>query len=204
MDRSGAQRIIPIVLILIVIIVAIVALVSVARTLFFSGSDNNNTSQTVNSGKQALTNIQTGHSVRMTYRGPIVAQEKFHTYTITVSPEARNMTTYVGYLGQQVDTSQLTNNTQAYEQFVFALDRAKLMDGTPLTGDADDRRGICATGTVYEFDVLEGSSSIQNLWTSTCKGSAGSLKAVTSQVNRLFQLQIPDYSKLFSKISSSS
>ncbi|MDB5177272.1 MAG: exported protein of unknown function [Candidatus Saccharibacteria bacterium] len=204
MDRSGIQRIIPIVLVLIVIVVAAVALFSVARTLFFSGDSNTSQTQTVNSGKQALTNIQAGHSVRMTYRGPIVGQDKFHTYTITASPDSRNMTTYVGYLGQQVDTSQLTNNTQAYEQLVFALDRAKLMDGTPLTGDADDRRGICATGTVYEFDVLEGSSSIQNLWTSTCKASAGSLKASLPAVSKLFQLQIPDYSKLFSKMNSSS
>ena len=133
-----------------------------------------------------------------------MAQERFHTYTITISPDARNMTTYVGYLGQQVDTSQLTNNTQAYEQLVFALDRATLMDASPLSGDADDRRGICATGNVYEFDVLEGSSSIQNLWTSSCKGSAGSLKANINQVSRLFQLQMPDFSKLFGKISSNS
>jgi hypothetical protein len=201
MDRSGLQRIIPIVLVLIVIIVAIVALVSVARTLFFN--DDSSSQTTVNSGKQALTNIQAGHSVRMTYRGPIYGQEKFKTYTVTVSPDSRNMTTYVGYLGQQIQTSQLTNNTQAYEQFVYALDRAGLMDGKPLTGDADDRRGVCATGNVYEFDVLEGSSSIQNLWTSSCKSAAGSLKASYSAVSQLFQRQIPDYSKLLSKMNSS-
>jgi hypothetical protein len=204
MDRSGLQRVIPIVLVLIVIIVAVVALVSVARTLFFSGNATPSATPTVNSGKQALTNIQPEYSVRMTYRGPIRAQEKFNSYAITITPETRNMTTYVGYIGQQLETSQLTNNTQAYEQLVFALNRAGLMDGTPLSGDADDRRGICATGTVYEFDVLKSGSSIQNLWTSTCKGSKGSLTANVSQVSRLFQLQIPDFSKLFGKISSNS
>lgn len=108
------------------------------------------------------------------------------------------MTTYVGYVGQQIDSSQLENSTPAYEQFVYALDRANLMEGSASSND--DIRGICATGNVYEFEVLQGENSVQKLWTSTCSGSAGTLKANLGQVSRLFQLQIPSFSNLISKI----
>jgi len=195
------QRVVPIVLVLIVIAVAIFALISVGRTLF--GGSPSPSATPVNTGKQALTSTLADRSVRMTVRGPIVANENFHTYAINISPDARTMTTYTGYGGQQVDNEQLTNTTQAYEQFVHALDRANLMQGTSLSGDANDIRGICAAGYVYQFEVLQGQNSIQNLWTSSCQGSKGSLQANLGQVSRLFQLQIPRFSQLVAKINLS-
>lgn len=204
MDRSGAQRIIPIVLVLIIVALAVAALVSLGRVLFGGESSSPSPTPPVNTGKQALTTTSADRSVRMTVRGPIVASENFHSYAITVSPDARNMTTYVGYVGQPVDSAQLENTSQAYEQFVYSLSRANLMEGTPLTGEANDTRGICATGSIYTFEVLQGSNVIQGLWTSTCKGSPGSLEANLQQVSRLFQRQIPTFSQLASKVRLSS
>lgn len=114
------------------------------------------------------------------------------------------MTTYVGYLGQQVDNSPLENNTQAYEQFVNALDRANMMEGTPLSGDANKTAGVCATGYLYMFEVLQATNVIQSLWTTTCKGSPGSLKANRQQLSNLFKAQIPDFTKLVSKVKLNS
>jgi hypothetical protein len=206
MNRSGLQRLIPIILVLIIVIVAIAALVSLGRTLF-SGDESTSPTPIVGVPKEtpqdALKSTLADRSVRMTVRGPIVADEKFHSYRITASPNSRNMTTYVGYLKTEVTNEQLENNIPAYEQFVNALSRADLMEGTPLTGDANDTRGACATGTVYEFEVRQGNNTIQKLWTSTCKSTPGSLKASLVTVRRLFQLQIPDYSKLLSAINFS-
>lgn len=200
MDRSGLQRVIPIILVIIVVIVAAVALFSLGRTLFGGGGESESPAPTTNTGQSALTTTTADRSVRMSVRGPIVAGEDFHSYTITVSPDARNMTTYVGYVGQQVGNSQLTNNVQAYTQFVNALSLAKLMDGTPLTGDANDTNGVCATGYLYVFDTLQATNVVQSLWTTTCKGSPGSLKANLPQVRSLFQLQIPTYATLASDV----
>lgn len=201
MDRSGLQRIIPILLVIIVIGVVAFALFSLGRALFSGGgSPEESAAPAVNTGQQALTTVTADRSVRMSVRGPIRAGENSHSYTITVSPDSRNMTTYVGYTGQQVDNSQLTNDTQAYTQFVNALARAKLMDGTPLTGEANETAGICAAGYLYMFETLQGDNVVQTLWTSTCKGSLGSLKANLPQVRNLFQLQIPTYSTLIKKI----
>jgi hypothetical protein len=209
MDRSGIRRLVPIILGLIIAGLVIAALVSIGRTFFGSGGSSGSTSKSpspspsvqVNAGKQALTSTSSDRSVQLTVRGPIVADESFHSYTVTITPSSRNMTTYTGYMGQTVDNVQLSNNTPAYEQLVYALNRAKLMDGTPLTGDANDERGICATGSIYEFQVLQGTNSIQKLWTSTCAGSPGSLKANLGQVTNLLEQQIPTFSALVQKIN---
>lgn len=203
MDRSGLQRILPIIFVVIIVVVAVAALVSLGRMLFGGGDASPSPTPTVNTGKEALRSTLADRSVRMTVRGPIVAPENFHSYVISISPDNRIMTTYVGYTGNQVDNSQLGNTMRSYEEFVFALDRANLMEATPLEGDANDIRGICATGRVYEFEVLQGTNIVRKLWTSTCRGSLGSLKANREQVTRLFELQIPDYSRLASKINLS-
>lgn len=198
MDRSGLQRVVPVIIVLIVIGIAIWALISLGRAMF--SGDNSGTVAPTNSGKTALVDTTADRSVRMTVRGPIVADENFHSYSINVTPDSRNMTTYVGYLGQSVDSQQLGNNVQAYTQFVNALAKANLMEGTPLTGDANKIDGVCATGYIYQFEVMQGTNSVQQLWTSTCKGSPGSLKANLGQVTSLFRAQIPNYSKLVDKI----
>ena len=201
MERSGLSRVIPIIIVIIVIALAIWAMVSLGRAMFGGDSSTTSTTEPVNNGKAALTQTTADRSVRMTVRGPIVASENFNSYTITVTPSSRTMTTYVGYVGQQINTEQLSNDTQAYTQFVSALSRAHLMEGTPFTGDADNTSGICATGNVYQFEVLQGDNTVQDLWTSTCKGSPGSLKASLAQVVSLFRAQIPSYAKLTAQLN---
>ena len=99
MNNSGVQRIIPIALVLIVIVIAVAALFSVGRSIFGSGD----TEEVVNTGQEALLNTSLDRSVRLTVRGPIVADEDFHSYTITATPTSRTLTTYQGYLDNQVD-----------------------------------------------------------------------------------------------------
>ena len=195
MNNSGAQRAVPIILIILVIIIAIAALVSVGRSIF--GGDSQ---PVVNSGRESLLNTALDRSVRMTVRGPIVGDNVFHSYTITVSPTSRNLTTYQGYLLTQLETDQQTNNSKAYQQFVYALDRAAMMEGTEPEGDANDTRGICATGTLYRYETLQGTNVVKELWTTSCGRSKGSLRAVNQSLVRLFKAQIPDNNKLLTNI----
>ncbi len=113
MERSGLSRVIPIIIVIIVIALAIWAMVSLGRAMFGGDSSTTSTTEPVNNGKAALTQTTADRSVRMTVRGPIVASENFNSYTITVTPSSRTMTTYVGYVGQQINTEQLSNDTQA-------------------------------------------------------------------------------------------
>lgn len=194
MDNSGARRVIPIVFILIVIAVAIAAMVSVGQSMF--GGDQ---PEEVNQGKRSLVNTSEDRSVRMIVRGPILADENYYSYTVTVKAASRTMTTYNGYLNRQIETKELPNSLPSYEQFVYALDRAKMMDAKEFSGDEDDIRGLCATGKLVKFETLRGTSVIKSLWTTTCRNAQGSLRTEYIALQNLFRTQIPDYSKMITK-----
>lgn len=196
MYRGNSSRIFPIILVLIIVAIAIAAIVSIGRAILGGGGNN----QTVDTSEQTLLDTSLSHSVRMTVRGPIVADENFRSYQITVDPSSRNLTTYSGYLDNMIDQKTLDNNTKAYDQFVHALDKANLAKGKQFEGDKDDTRGICATGRVYEFDIMDSGNVVKHLWTSTCRGSKGSLDASVTQVSDLFYAQIPDADKLLDNI----
>jgi hypothetical protein len=199
MYKGNASRIVPIILVLIVIAIAIAALVSVGRTLFGGGDQSAQTP--IDVGRDSLLSLNVDRSVRMTVRGPIVADENFRSYRITAAPNSRSLNTYTGYLKQTLSTTPLPNNSKAYEEFVYALDRANLMKGEVPTDEVkNDTRGICATGRVYEFEVLQNDNSLKRLWASTCKGSPGTFRGSVNQVERLFHDQIPDSKKLLSTI----
>ena len=191
MYRGEKARIVPVIIVLIVIALAVAGLVAAGRAIF-GGNQPSNPSQP-DVSREALLNTSVNRSVRMTVRGPIVADEDFRSYQITVNNNTRSMTTYSGYLAQPLGSKQLGNNTKAYEEFVHALDKAALAKGEAFTGEKDDTRGICASGRVYEFEIMEGANVVKRLWTSTCKGSTGSLKASVKQLEKLFHDQIPEY-----------
>lgn len=197
MFRNGASRTIPVVLIIIVMIIAIGALITAGRNLF---TDTGDKAEVVDVGRDALLDTDPSHSVEMTVRGPIVGDEEHHSYQVTVSPSGRNLTTFEGYLESAIKDHQLPNNTKAYEQFVYALDKANMMRGDVLTGEDNDTRGICADGRIYSYSVIESGEAVKTLWTSTCSGSRGSLKASSQQLTDLFLDQIPDNKKLLSDL----
>ena len=181
-------------------IIAIVALVSLARAIFFSGDRSSETSQQVDVSRESLLNTAEGHRVQMTIRGPIVADETFNSYRISVSQSSRSLVTYTGYLDKPLDEIRLGNNIPAYEEFVRALDKANLAVGEQFPEDRDDTRGICATGRIYEYEIIKDDTVVKRLWTSTCKGSPGSLQASAEQLTNLFTVQIPDAREALNKI----
>lgn len=196
MQRSGT-RLFPMILTLIVIIVVIVAIVSIGRAIFFSGDQTASDPLELDKGKAELLDTTANHAVQLTVRGPIVADEEFKSYQMKVTPSSREIVVYSGYLDDEERSKRLGNNRAAYEEFVYALDKANMMEGTmPADDDANDLRGICATGYVYEYAVLVDDESVKHLWTSTCDGSKGTLKASTSQLNDLFLKQIPGANEL--------
>lgn len=196
MNRS-VQRFIPIIFLIVIVGLIIAAAVSVVR--IFSNNDANPSSQVVDSSNAALLSTTTERSVRMTVRGEIVGDEAFRSYRIIVTPSKRDFTRYKGYLEQPLVNKTYENNVKAYDEFVHALARANLAKGAALTGDADDTRGICADGILFEFEIMNGISTVKRLWTSTCGGSKGSLAADATQLQELFLAQIPDADQYIGK-----
>ncbi len=188
MVKRKTRQIFTVGLTLVIIAVVIAALVSLARIILFPSS----TTTTNDTSITSLLSTSADRAVRMTVRGPLTADENYRSYQITITPNTRNLTTYKGYLDQATDSIVLTNNIPAYEQFVYALNNANYMKGTELTGANNDIRGLCATGTLYQFEILQSGNTVKKLWTTSCSGSRGSLKATLSVITKLFTAQIPD------------
>lgn len=200
-NRDKVNKILPVVLIILVVIIAVLAIVSLGKVIL--RSSNGSKTKVVDVSRETLLNTSLSHAVRMTVRGPIVADENFRSYQVVITPEKRTLTSYKGYLDEKIDGVTLDNNVKAYEELVYSLDKANYTKGVAFAEDKDDTRGICATGVVTEFDVLKDNQSVKHLWTSTCKGSPGSLKAYEPQLRALFLKQIPDSGKLLPKFGTS-
>lgn len=200
--RNSISRFIPILLVIIITIVAVAAVIAIGRALFGDGGSPNSPQPNPNieDAKTALLSTDVDRSVRLTVRGPIVANENFRSYSITITPDSREMITYEGYLDNQIDRKRLDNNTKAYMELVYALDKRKMMDGKDLTDEQNDLRGICASGKIYKFETIKNNSVVKSLWTSDCSGSKGSAQANVNEILDMFLKQIPDGKKMASGI----
>jgi hypothetical protein len=188
----------PIIVGIVVVALIVAALVSLGRVLF-SGGGGSSSNDSTDSILTSVLDTADNRAVQWTVRGPIVADENFKSYQITVSPTKRVYTTYNGYLDQVVDQKTFTNNTRAYDEFVHALDKASVAQSRNV--DDSDYRGVCATnGFVYVFETLQSDTANHTLWTSSCKGSKGNMSANTAQVHALFTNQIPGFKPVFTTI----
>lgn len=197
MYRGSNPRIIPIIITIIIVALVISALVAVGRMMF--GSNDGSSTDSAPTISSSVLDTTANRSVRWTVRGPIVAEENFRSYQITVGPNSRTYTVYSGYLGSVVSTQTYPNNTRAYEEFVHALTNADIT--STRTAASDDIRGVCATGGIaYKFEALNNNEADQSLWSSTCAQSRGTMAADALKIQALFVNQIPDFKPLFTSV----
>ena len=194
MYRGSKPKIVPILIAVVIVALIIAALVSLGRLLFSGGgSTKNNTPSESQQVRDDTLNTASGRGVRFVERGSIVADESFKSYQIVITPTSRTYTQYSGYLDRVVDTKTYPNNERAYEEMVYALDKANISKLQDTKGN-DDIRGICATnGRLYVYETVNNDTATHTLWTSTCAGSKGNMAANVSQIKALFVNQIPDF-----------
>ncbi|MGI6612241.1 MAG: hypothetical protein ACOX0Z_01535 [Candidatus Nanosyncoccaceae bacterium] len=200
MNKSKVSRIFPIILIILIVTFAIFVLVAVGKKIFKSDGKTSDKQAAVSqaSPRDELLTTTTDRAVRATVRGQIVADEDFRSYQITITPSERRMVVFKSYLSEQVESISLDNNVPAYTEFVYALSKAGLGRSKPFPAELDNVSGICASGTLFEFDILRDGESVYHVWTSDCGGSKGSLGVSASNLRDLFLKQIPDNKKLLS------
>lgn len=199
MAKLKIKKIIPVALTMVGISVAIALLITIVRISFFPDNSTNIGIITDNS-RVALLDTSANNSVKMIVRGQLVADEDYRSFQMQISPNYRTLSSTNGYLGEPVILDSNNNNIPAYEQFVYALDKANLAKGVELSGDKNDLRGICATGRVYIFQIINDGRIVKQLWTSTCSGSLGSLQASLEQLSNLFYAQMPESKSIISKL----
>ena len=205
MKQGRNSQLMPVIIIVVVIVFSVAAIVALVRTFILGGSDDGTRTtqqQQIERDEAALLNTAAERGVRMSVRGKITGDESFRSYQVVITPISRTMTTYEGYLDTPLDTVSHDNNTRAYEQFVYALNRAGMVQGQPLEGDANDLRGVCYNGYVLTFETLQNDQTVKSLWTTTCKKEApGSLLANDTQLSDMFLEQIPDGRDLIKQIN---
>ena len=192
----GRSNLLPVIVLVVVAAVAIIGMVSLGRLLLRGDND-----QVANdAATRALLNTEADRSVRMNVRGEIVADEDFRSYEIEISPIVRRMTLYKGYGNEIIDAVRLPNSTEAYAEFVNALNLAGFSDEAELPEGQGDTEGVCATGRLYTFSFLQAQSVTDQTWITSCRGVTGSFGDDASLARKLFEAQIPNSRELLRDI----
>lgn len=140
--------------------------------------------------------------VRMTVDGPIVSDQQHQAYRITVGRSETRIETLQGYEYDTIAEKTYQNNQEGYTNFLRALDLAGYSKGNDKADSQnDDERGVCAFGSRFVFEIINGTSQIQRYWSTTC-GGQGTFKGSSENVKRLFDKQVPtaDYSTMVSRL----
>lgn len=130
--------------------------------------------------------------VKLVVDGPIVADENHRGYRITIGRDATTFEGYKGYDKSVFRAQTYANNTEAYANFLRALqlqDFTKGIDDPALA----DMRGVCPNGSRFEFIVETAGQNEQRYWSSTCGG--GTFKGDSQTIRSLFSRQVPDFNK---------
>jgi hypothetical protein len=190
-SRNKLSWVVPAVIIVLVVFMII---------LFTSGAFNKKSDDSVaisdDAGQQALVDVTDASGIRLTVRGKINAEQIHNSYQITVRPHVSEMKVYQGYLGNVIAEKTYVNNKTAYTEFSYALKNLGVMQGEELVNDQNDVRGVCPTGRLATFEVLDGNNVAKSLWHTTCSKDKQSFTGKYSDVEKLFKAQIVDYQKL--------
>lgn len=198
MYKGNRSRFFPILVVIIIAAIVIFGLVSLVRSLLHSDTTSDTKKSTVTLSSKLLT-TDDDRSVSMDVRGPIVSNEEFRSYEMTISPTSRTITTWAGYDRSKIlDSETLPNDTKSYDQFVHALDYAGYTK--TATVDSNDTSGLCADGRVYNFILAAGADSVDNRWTTNC-GIKGSFRGDGTAIRQLFLDQMPKATEYVNKVN---
>lgn len=139
--------------------------------------------------------------VRFTVGGPIVSEQQYQSYQITVGRDQTRIETRQGYQGNIIEAKTYDNNQQSYTNFLRAIDFAGFAKGDKKSPNKDER-GTCADGNRYIIETLNGTSEIQRFWSTTCRGQ-GNFKGNSETIRKLFAVQIPtsDFNRMTGKLN---
>ncbi len=137
----------------------------------------------------------TSTEVRYTMEGQINARENHRVVQIGVSRDYRTYTLFDGYQGSVIKTETLGNDRDAYEAFLAALQNSGYTRARIATKGVNPL-GACPTGRRSHYDIVQAGDTVQSLWSTTCSSIRGTFAGSAGTVQKLFEAQIPDYSKL--------
>ena len=155
----------------------------------FGGGDDTQTVQAPVLVDYANTNVV----MRMTTWSGVEADETHQQLRIDVSKYSSDIYLYDGYENTLVKNQSFASNPSAYSDFLKGLDLAGYTSGDPDEAAAD-WRGQCPFGERYVYEIIDGSSTVQQYWATSCgKDVKSTFSGNKSTVNKLYKAQIPTY-----------
>jgi hypothetical protein len=133
--------------------------------------------------------------VSFTQDGRINGDDQHRAIKITVDQYSRKVDIIGGYSGNIIEEHTQTNNQQAYNVFLHALQDSgfTLKRKKPTPGS---ETGQCPLGQRFTYELNDSGDVLKNLWSTTCgTGTAG---GQVGTIQELFQNQITDYNKIIS------
>jgi hypothetical protein len=164
-------------------------LFSIASNLFNSGADE----EAAVIGEPTY-NIPSAATALFTVDGPVVATEEHRSYTIAVSQNVVTMKVFKNYGQTVIAEKSYTNNAQAFDTFLSALealDVSARQRGTTIDDDTAEM-GVCPNGRRF---ILQVDADLRR-WSTSCSSRQGTAGFAMNQVESLFQRQIPDFRTL--------
>lgn len=178
------------------IVSLIIVLFIVLLLILGRGGDNKSQQQVVTPKDIVLVDqIAAGGSVRMTNQGRLVGDTERRAIAIVVTANERRLEVLSGFDETVVRTESFPNTSAAYETFLIALNGAGFTQDREST--IKDDRAACPLGRRYIYEVRDSNGGdLMRLWGTTCgKSAPGTVDGNESTIRRLFEAQIPDYTK---------
>lgn len=157
--------------------------------LIFRGGSNKNAAVPVTLSNYSNTSVV----MQFTTEGPVTADQSHKEIQITVGDTQSTINVFQGYQGALLNSKSYPNNSAAYHDFLNGLQVAGYTQGTTDKKIADES-GYCADGQRYVLAIVDGSTTKQRFWFSSC--NVGTFKGKIAAVQSLFQAQIPDYNDI--------
>ena len=120
--------------------------------------------------------------IEMTIDGPVNDDPDHNAIQMIIGQTQNEINIIQGYQNSVIRTQSYPNNSAAYGWFLRSLDLAGY------------------TGDVYIFQVLTGSTVVEQYWATSC-GGQGTFKGEIPLVETLFQAQLPDYGSITSNLN---
>lgn len=171
---------------------ATVGLIIVVILLIISGGNNSAPKKQATPQKNLVDYADTSAEMVTTVSGEINYDTLHRQMQVRVSRSQVKFIQIDGYSGQVTAQQTYPNNTNAYRNFLYALNFAGFNKGKSdkLTVD-----GRCALGYRYTYEIWENGQQLQKYWSTSCGGEKTYLGEV-SKTQSLFKLQVPDYDTL--------
>jgi hypothetical protein len=131
--------------------------------------------------------------MRYTIWSQVEADQAHQQLRIDISKYSSDIYLYNGYENTLIKNQSYPSNPSAYSDFLRGLDLLGYTKGNPDKALAD-WRGYCPSGQRYVYEIIDGSSTVQQYWATSCsKKSARTFLGQVAPVNGLFRAQIPEY-----------